>query len=395
MNDAFKRFFPAHCMFLVFTTISSVFLNTFLMDKASFNVVLIYNIINYISVPLTMHFAPIVMKRTSITSNAKIGVVMHLLVYLMLAILMDRAVKYYYIFALLIGGSGGIYWLSYNCLIDTITTDGSRDRLMGYITSGNALITMLAPLATGYFVSVFSDFGYFLTFIFSAVAAFIAYILFSRMENYKYSSEGTLIDAYKIVVSNSIWRVCLYGEVFKGIREGAMNFILSVALFDLVRDEFLVGVNSFTTGFAAIMGGFLIGKLVKPGNRITYMKISVTVTLLITSVLLFWHSPLMIVIFSALNSLLQIFIINPSLSIMFSVFEYDARPRHMTAELFSIRELMLEIGRCLGVGVFLILPQSPFWLAVGLMIITALQYFTIVFNGISTRQLSAKQNGVC
>lgn len=390
MTPVFKRFFIAHCMFLVFTTISSVFLNTFLMDKASFDIVLIYNIIYYMSVPLTMHFAPYIMSKLSMTALSKIGVIMHFVVYMLLAILMDKAVRYYYVFAFLIGGSGGFYWLSYNCLMDRITTDGNRDKLMGYITSGNAVITMLAPLLTGYFVSLFSDVGYFVTFLFSAITALITYILFAKMENYKYNVDAkfsSMIDGYRHIFKSQIWKTCLCGEFCKGFREGAMLFILNVALFDLVKDEFLVGVNSFTTGLAAVLGGFVIGILVNPSNRIKYMKITVTAMILVTIPLLFTQSPWIIVIYGAVNAFLQIFVLNSSLGIMFSVFE-SAGPKKLKAELFTIRELVLEVGRCFGVALFLILPQSPFWLAVGLMIITASQYLTIYFNNISTRQLA-------
>lgn len=393
LSDNFRKLVLSHYSFLVFFTLPGVFINTFLLEKSNISVVLIYNIIVFVLTAISMHFSPVVMRRFSVTSVSKIGVLLYAFVYLLLLIMMDKVVNYYYVIAILTGVAAGFYWLGYNTLVNDLSTDNTRDKALGILNIGYSIANMIIPLFSGYLLSIFKDLGYFIIFAAAALIALLTIFLYARLPVIKPSlvQKGALKRAYLLSFKDSRWRICFAGEIIKGIREGSMTFILSVALFSMVKDEFLVGLNSLASGIAAVIASILLSKIIRPENRILSMSYAVSLMMIISIILIISPTPSVIVFFSIANSLIQNFLLNPSISILYSIFEKQKESQEIKSELFAVRELALDLGRGIGIAVFLFLPNDPQSLAAGILGLTVIQYLTVFLNKITVKQLSGEK----
>ncbi|MDR1565315.1 MAG: MFS transporter [Oscillospiraceae bacterium] len=389
LSHDFKKLMLAHYAFMVFTQLPGVFINTFLLERADLSVVLIYNILVYIFTAFSMHIVPPFMRRFSAAGVAKIGVGMYACVYLILLIFMDRAVNIYVLIGVLTGTAAGFYWLGYNYLINVLTENDNRDKGLGLLNAGYAVAGMLIPPFSGWIISLFKASGYVIIFASAAAVAALTALLYSRLPSTKSEEKGSgkLAKAYKLVFKDARWQIALAGEVCKGMREGSLSFMLSVALFALVNSTLLVGLNAFAAGIAATAANLIISRVIHPESRLKWMSASVSGMVLIAIMLIISPTPAIIVTFSVINSLIQNFLQTPSVSILFSLFDKQREAVALKAELFAIRELALGFGRGLGIVVFLLIPNDPHSLALGVMFITLIQFLTVFLNKVTVKQV--------
>ena len=59
--------------------------------------------------------------------------------------------------------------------------------------------------------------------------------------------------------------------------EGAFTFILSIVLYQMVKNELLVGFNTFLSAAAAIASYVIASRILSLANRVRYMGIAVAV----------------------------------------------------------------------------------------------------------------------
>lgn len=105
-----------------------------------------------------------------------------------------------------------------------------------------------------------------------------------------------------------------------------------------------MGFNTLLTGVGTIISFWVIGKIIKPHNRVKGMLVA-TIILLVASALPAVNlNPTTIIVFSFINAFFTQFILNSSSSIFFLLIQKKAE-NNAREEYFSIRELLLDSGQ--------------------------------------------------
>lgn len=381
----FLKFLQSHTLFLLFTTLPGVFINTYLMGQTDDdNVVLGFNAAAYFFLTVGMHLATFVMRRFSASACAVSGVVIYNIFFLAVLLLRERASDYFWLLGLLEGIGGGFYWLSYGqCLTDT-TTDQNRDPALAMINICGSVVNLAAPLFAGAVISLLpGDWGY--TSIFGlalAVAAVTAFTLLRLPRMQKEKARPRLGCAYRMVFGNGIWQRGLGAMFFYSLREGVFAFILSILLFRFVRNEALVGFNTFLTGGAAIAASILVNKFVKKNNRVRCMVISVAVLFAASLFFVWQHNAVTALLFSAINAGFFVLETIPVNAVTLSLFDFMPGAPALRPELFAVKELFTSAGRAFGVlllvAVNLLTGGSLIWQCAMLAVLSLTQTFTIL-----------------
>lgn len=180
-------------------------------------------------------------------------------------------------------------------------------------------------------------------------------------------------------------------EFVKGLREGTFTFFLNVLLFGIVQNEALIGLNTFLSALLSILANWTIARFLRPKHRIGWTMVGVTVLFVASGMLLFKLSAVTIVLMSVLNAYFNIILLTPISSILFSLFGRTENGAKAKYEFLGIKDFCLGIGRCLGVIIVLLFPQTQFGYLVAMCALTATQYITVFLASRAVKLLNADE----
>ena len=397
LDALFYRFLRVHTMFLVFSTLASVFINTYIMSQSDdTNLVLYYNSIVFITCAASMVVSSQLMRKFNPNLVAVIGIVIYNILYITLIVLGENAARYYYVLGLLSGVAGGFYWMCYSDLLTDYTRNDNRDKALAIISISSSGVNLVAPLVSGLIISVIPNMGgYFCVFGLALAIALLTCFGLARLPKKQgEQNESKYKAALRMVFQDRCWMTGMTGMLFSGIREGAFSFILSVLLFEMVNNEMLTGFNTFLMGAAAIGAYVLMSKIMHPHNRVKYMLIAQAVLIAAGLLLLFWMNPVTILLLTVINSFFMGFITNSATCVFFGLVQSMPGARQCRPELFTIKECFLATGRCVGV-LFIVLVNylsggTLFWKAMSLLILTLVQFVTIYVSKVSMKMMEQR-----
>ena len=118
LGHHYYQFLLVHNLFLVFTRIPGIFINTLLMNQTgSINSTLFYNGAIFAACAAMMLLSAHIMHRTQSKVTAVIGILGYNLLYLCYILFQDRMGQYYMVFGLANGMADGFYYISYGRMI--------------------------------------------------------------------------------------------------------------------------------------------------------------------------------------------------------------------------------------------------------------------------------------
>ena len=127
----FKRFAAVHISFLFFTTLSSVFINTFFMkNTGDMRASILFNLFNILTAMVFMNIAAPICSKTSPRTVVILGVIAYNLEYAFVLFMGDASSNYVVLVGLLNGLGGVFYWLGYYNLLTDTTKDANRDQAL-------------------------------------------------------------------------------------------------------------------------------------------------------------------------------------------------------------------------------------------------------------------------
>ena len=182
----------------------------------------------------------------------------------------------------------------------------------------------------------------------------------------------------------------MMAETMRGVREGTFNFLLNILLFEAISSETLMGFNTLLTGVGTIISFWVIGKIIKPHNRVKGMLVA-TIILLVASALPAVNlNPTTIIVFSFINAFFTQFILNSSSSIFFLLIQKKAE-NNAREEYFSIRELLLDSGRIIGILILFLFPKDPAGYVVAIIVLTLSQFITVWLSNHTLKLLKREE----
>lgn len=184
-------------------------------------------------------------------------------------------------------------------------------------------------------------------------------------------------------------------EFLKGIREGTLAFYLNILLFELIQSEALIGANTLLTGLFSILAYWVLGKRLKPSNRIRYMAGGVTTMLVCTLILFVRMDVITILMFSVINAFFNNFLLSPGNGIYYSVVQKTCPTNTESAEFSTVKSFFLDYGRVAGVLLVMLMPKTTYGSVWGILLLTVLQYAAIFVSSLRPndwRPMSIKRN---
>ena len=383
LGSLFLTFALVHLIFNLYSNLQGQYISTLFMraTQGDANIVKYYNMINFGMSGFAMCMASVFVRKFSVTAGTRIGLLFYMAGTGMFLLFMHNLAPVMPLIAVINALGGGAYWIAYCIAISEYSNDENRDRALGFISAICGVVTLVIPLFSGLILTAFGgeNIGYYIVFGLSFTTALVTLWMTRKLEVLHTPAKQTHFgQALSSVVRDKLWRFALTGEFLKGIREGTFSFFLNLLLFSLVSNEAVIGVNTVLASLASILAASLIGKWVRPSNRIKSMLVSVTAMIVGIAMLYVNLSPVTIILFNLMNSFVTLFLLNPAGSIFFMVIQKAPGAREMQSEFFGIREVCLNMGRITGIIVTMVMPQSSFGNVTAMCILTLVQYLMVL-----------------
>ena len=301
LGGGFYRFLSVHACFLVFYGLPHVFINTMLLGQTGdVKVVVMYNATFFLGSAAAMLLAAGLLQRTDSGVTAVLGIVnicanvVNLTIPLLAGFIIDA-----------VGGTRG-------------------------------------------YMAVFG-----LSFAVSAVTCALALRLPKRRMAgaHKVDYPRTL----RAIGRNRHLLYSLAAQGCKGVREGAFTFILSIVLYQMVKNELLVGFNTFLSAAAAIASYVIASRILSLANRVRYMGIAVAVLTGIAALCILHLSPMTVILYTVVNSFFAGFLENSTYSTFLDMMQLVPEMDDHRPELLAVNDTVLELGRCVGLSIIIVM----------------------------------------
>ncbi len=386
----FKRFAAVHISFLFFTTLSSVFINTFFMkNTGDMRASILYNLFNILTAMVFMNIAAPICSKTSPRTVVILGVVAYNIEYAFVLFMGDASSNYVVLVGLLNGLGGVFYWLGYYNLLTDTTKDANRDQALSVFGIVLAVINLLVPMSSGFLISALpGNTGYLVIFgisfgvsILSMVCTLLLKAPPSKNKEFRY------LESIKLVVKEKRLSLPIAVKFCRGLREGIFTYILSVFIFYMQPSEALVGFSTFLTGLGSVAAFVVIGRFMHPQNRIRLLVTATTIMVVFSVVLLLFTNMYVVLAYNLINAFLVQFMITPTTSIFIASVEQVPAAYTHRQEIFAIKDIILNGGRAIGILITLMLPVDLKLYAVAVLVMTAVQYGTAFLGQVAVRSL--------
>jgi len=387
LSNTFYRFLMVHISFLIFTGLPGIYINTFLMNQnANINVVFLYNILSFMGTALGMFVSAAALHRFNSGIVSLIGIVGYNLLYLQLILFGTHSADYVVLLGITNGIAGAFYWMSYSQLLTDNSDLTNRDSALAIISIAGAVVNLLIPFVSGAAISAIGGtHGYRFIFILAfVIAVFTAISAISLPKQKRAPTPVRHMETIRHVLRNKSLLFALLSELCKGVREGAFGFILTILLYKFIKSELLIGFNTLLASAAAIISFLIMSRRIKGRNRIKYMQLA-AVSLLIFSIFnIFTISPIVLILFTVVNSFFSGFIVNSSFSTFLDAIQLVPGSDERRPELFAQKELFLATGRSFGVVVLILINTltggNVLWQAIALAGLSLTQIITIAMS---------------
>jgi YQGE family putative transporter len=358
----FMSFAGMHALFTFATTLSSVFISTFLFrENSSFTTVGLYYLFAFFFEACSYFFLTAVSGRLSGTTLSRIGLVLHTLSYLSLLIMQDQSVRFYPITAFLASFGAGFYWGPYHRYTISYSTPVNRQQSIGFIGFIGNFITLIAPIVSGAIISGLHGMPGYMTVFVVSIVSFISAALVSRKMPSKPS--GKPPDVMWRFIKEKLREKPVYmnvlGSIVYGVREGVFSYFLNILIFSVTSNELIIGLNTTGRGVLAMVAYYFLGKIRSRKTRAVMMVASCILMPVLTVGLFAWYTAACMIIVNILDGwVLSVFgnSLNYVAYEMSDCVSRDGQDRFF--ESISIRNISLNIGRIVSITAFLLVPVS-------------------------------------
>lgn len=376
MNEKFHVLAKNYILLIAYVTLESTFVNTLLytvLDDIS--IVIFYRGIFYFVTATTMHLAAYLGQKKSPVFVIRCGAVLYMCTYVLLFFGLDSMAIAMIPSAILSGAGNAFYWSGHTSLLPRYTTSGSRDIAMAILSIFQGVMTLLVPLISGLIIQWMpGSTGYRIMFgIGMLAAAAQLFVQRNLVPVPTRRSKSQIKLALRLLRKRRTFQLMMGYETLRGFRDGAFAFILNMLLFEIVTSEFLVGVNTFLTGAAAIVGSWVYGKVARQHLR-AQLTIAAGVILTLACLPLFaLLNTVTVMLYTLVSSFFTLFIMNFASNTSYDVMGQNAVTRSCMGETAALREGALTLGRLSGLLLLLLLPHTQTGYMVSILILTASQ----------------------
>lgn len=367
--------------------ILTLFVNTFLLKSygSSSKEVLFYNLVQAIAQPIAMLTSFWVLRKKSYLFTQRLAFVFYSVVLVILCIFGEKVAFLYPLFGVLISFGAGYYFGIYSTQMLGYTTDGNRDFVSGAASALSSVVSLTLPLVAGVIISAFDAYtGYRIVFGIVTLIALGALFITTKLAPIEKAGERIgFAEIFKTIVKDKDGRRIMIANGLDNCRSFTVGFYMTILVYNMIQSEMLVSVNSVIGGLLGIVGAALYGVIVTKNNRLPALLCAVALALLPCIFMCFMLNVYVLIVFYGLYNLTNVFLATPVLNTHFKVMEKFERFRGLGAQIHTVREVFVTIGRVIGVLLILFIPQTN----IGIVVILTILMLTSVVNALLVRNI--------
>lgn len=351
-----KLLLTISAMFTFAMGLSGIFINIFFWKQTNdFKVIVTYNLIQYIVIPITFIGAGIVSKRKNGIWSLRVGMLAYALFYILILTVGNKGVSYIYILGILYGIAAGFYWLAFNTLSFDFTGINNRDTFNGLNGSCCGVTAAIAPATSGYIISKFSGIkGYTIVFTIT-LCMFLSLILISTL--LKCKNYGNKLEFKKVILRNcDEWSDIRKATFFWGFRDVIIVFLVNILIIETTKSELTLGKLTLIASLLSSISFVLVQKIIKPPHRRVSIYIGAIGAFLAVLSLGLNITYINLLVYVMMNGFFLPFFVIQLTSATFNVIN-RAHEESMRVEYMINREIVLNGGRAISASmlVFMLL----------------------------------------
>jgi YQGE family putative transporter len=331
-------------LFAIASALSGTFVGVYLWkSKNDFALLGWFALSTHIAMAATFWLAGKWVKEHNKMNCLRVGVLVSACFYMLVLWLGSRAM------------ASGFFWLAFNVVYFEVTNPDNRDRFNGWTGLLGSGAGIIAPWVSGILiVKMAGASGYRLIFSISLGIFMIGVIVSFFLKKRKVAGTYEWLLPIRIVRKQGTpWRLVSAALVAQGFREGVFGFMIGIMVYITTASEARLGSFVLITSSVSLVSFWATGKFMKPRYRNRSMLIGAWV---MTIVILpfFWKvNYTTLLIFGVGTSLFIPLYSIPMLSAVYDLIGGNPRSASQREEYIVLRELSLNVGRILGVLLFI------------------------------------------
>ncbi len=354
------KFFLLNTALAIAISFQGVYISTLLQRSSGRqDIVLLFNGINFALVAVFMTVGSIVLQKFSVRFLLKAGVFSHMLVYGVTIAMAHNLVAVLPLVSLFNSLGVGLYAVAYNVLLTKLTKESNRDAILGLFAVGGAGVALSVPLLMGFIISGIGGLkGYYIVMA-ASLGLGILILLFGSTKGFPEAKSAVKyqnpIKVLKVMGRTSYGRNTLILAFIRCLRESSVPILLSLLLFTISQNEAVIGINNTLGGIMAVLASALYSRWMTPSRRGKSVLISTLVIAAFCIPLVFIPSVWMLLLASAVNAFMGMFMGTPGVSVEMAGLEQLWREEKIElSHSFAAREYVVMAGRLGGMLVLAI-----------------------------------------
>lgn len=362
------------------------------------NLVLYYNVVYYIFGAVGLFPAVVMVRRRPAVYCLRAAAFLYVSTYVILLAFMQQIGFLWWLSAALAGSGAGFEYLGYTMLLLDVTNNENRDKALSMMSLLYGFNSLLLPVLAGAMITALYSWtgneliGYIV--LYSVCTLLLCAMLFCTLRLPKPMPVNRACyfrGVFRDLISHRSLRLALWMDTISGLRDGTFGFFLNLLLFELIENEFVLGLKTFGCGVASIFAAYMAGRLLRPERRIKSMLWSTSVMLLPVLLLYFDLSPWTVILVSLASSLTTIFITTPMTAMTLAVMQRMPDSQKKNPECITIRTCFVASGRLIGIFLVRSLTDTAIGCVTALALIVASQYLLGFFGRWMERRLEQEE----
>ncbi|WP_254450166.1 MFS transporter [Cohnella herbarum] len=304
----------------------------------------------------------------------RLGIGLSAAFYALVLMLGESAIGYIWLLGIVQGMATGLFWLAHNVVYFEVTDADNRDRYNGSAGVIGSLVGMIVPWCSGYLISIMGgENGYRAIFMISfgifVAGIGVSFFLRNRTPEGQYEWKWP----YRLLSDrHTAWRPVLGALTAQGMRESVFGVIVGVLVYVQTGSEMKLGNFALVTSAVGFVSFYAAGRWLKPAWRNRGMGVGVIAMIAFIFPFFLGVSFTTLMVFGVGAALFFPLYMLPMTSAVFDLIGQDDDSVKRRVEYVVVRELALNIGRIVGMAIFMAtisISRAPMVMNVLLLVI--------------------------
>ncbi|MCL2081225.1 MAG: hypothetical protein FWH16_03890 [Oscillospiraceae bacterium] len=363
LSREFLTFLRMHGFFVLAVNLSGIFIGTFMLQSGGdMFIVGVFYMLCFLFEGAIYFIIPWLLNKLSPTALSRIGLVFYTCSYITLLTLRDDAVRVFPLIALLSATGACFYWVPYHIYTVQYTHLGNRQQGMSLTGVVSNLIVLLTPPISGSVIYFLPGMNGYVAVFFVSVLMFAAAALTTRGMPSRPSGQtgNPLLRLIKNDLRDRLVSGLLLAHIFYGVREGLFMYYLNLLVFRTTASEFVMGINTTGRGILIMVTYMLIARYNTPRVRRFAVIGAGLIALLLSGGAALYFTAFTVIALSLLDAVLQSYNLNTFQLVTYHVCDHLTKKSGVErrSEVVTLRSMVLNAGRVIGIALFLMVPPD-------------------------------------